>query len=174
MKPNRRRRLTHRRTVRARSNPSDSSGNEEVVIRTMRPGDAKSVTELSTSLGYPISARAMRTRIGVVEKRRDQRLFVAELSGTVVGWLEVFRPLSVLNWGKAEIGALVVDDRHRRRGVGASLLRAADGWAQKRRAPFVYLRSNIVRKEAHKFYERLGFNIFKTQYVFKKKSRTRR
>jgi GNAT superfamily N-acetyltransferase len=145
----------------------DSDG---FIIRPTRPGDVKSIAELSMVLGYPVSAGAMRSRTTAVSKRKDQQLFVAEVEGTVVAWLEVFRPLSVLNWGKVEIGALVVDSRYRRRGVAEGLMHEAHAWAERKRAPFVYLRSNAVRKDAHEFYKGSGYEIYKTQYVFRRRT----
>ena len=139
-----------------------------VKIRKMTEGDAARVAKLSTELGYPVSAKTMRRRILDVSYRHDQRLLVATIDQVVAGWLEIFLPRSVLNWGKAEVGALVVDRRFRRKGVGVSLMIAAQRWAEERNCPFVYLRSNVVRKEAHRFYEAAGFKVFKTQYVFRK------
>ncbi len=109
----------------------------------------------------------MRQRIQTVRARRNQKILVADWDGTILGWLEVFIPLSVLNWGKAEIGALIVDESARGRGVGGKLLDAAKKWAQGRGSKFIYLRSNIKRKDAHRFYLQSGYGIFKTQHVFK-------
>jgi GNAT superfamily N-acetyltransferase len=146
----------------------DNSVSPVLTVRSMRAADAVRIAALSTQLGYPLSTHAMARRIRVSARRKDHRLFLAELNGVIVGWLEIFRPLSVLNAGKAEIGALVVDDNARRLGVGSALMKAGHEWAQRMKCPFIYLRSNVVRKEAHAFYRRTGYSVYKTQYVFRK------
>jgi GNAT superfamily N-acetyltransferase len=137
-------------------------------IRSARLSDAKKIAELSTQLGYPVSKHKMTKLLMKVVKQKNQRIFAAELDGSVVGWLEIFLPLSILNAGKAEIGALVVDHRCRGSGVGTALINKAHEWALKRHSPFIYLRSNIIRNKAHKFYHRTGYKVIKTQYVFRK------
>ncbi len=137
-----------------------------IKIRSARAKDAGRIAVLSKQLGYPVSTKEMGKRIATVSRRRAQKLIVAELNGQVVGWVEVFRPVSVLNWGKAEVGALVVDGEIRGLGVGGRLLDAARTWSQDARSQFVYLRSNIKREDAHRFYKKAGYKIHKTQFVF--------
>jgi len=139
-----------------------------VTVREAKVSDSKRIAQLSTQLGYPISAQIMAKLVEKAMKRKDQMLFTAELCGNVIGWLEIFRPLSVLNSGKAEIGALVVDSQIHRLGVGTALMNEAQKWARQSGSPFIYLRSNIVRKGAHDFYLRNGYSVLKTQYVFQK------
>ncbi len=137
-----------------------------VKVRAMRIGDAKSVATLSGQLGYPVSQVQMKRRIAIVRNRRMQKLFVAEIDGNVEGWVEVFRPLSVLNWGKGEVGALVVERTKRGSGIGRLLLERARTWSMKQGCQFIYLRSNVKRKDAHRFYQKAGYRIHKTQHVF--------
>lgn len=139
-----------------------------VSVRPARPADAEAIAALSAQLGYPVSRTVMATLINKVKRRTRQKIYVAVLEGTVVGWLEICLPLSVLNAGKAEIGALVVDSQTRGAGVGTALMDAAHDWARQQRSPFVYLRSNIVRKDAHAFYTQRGYRVLKTQFVFKR------
>ncbi len=49
-------------------------------------------------------------------------------------------------------------------------LNSARNWATRRHEKTsIYLRSNIIRKEAHESYKRLGYSLIKTQYAFRKK-----
>lgn len=109
----------------------------------------------------------MTKRIRSVARRKYQKLFVAEVQGKVVGWVEIFVHPSVLNWGKAEVGALVVDESSHRKGIGTALMHTAHAWALSKKSRFIYLRSNIRRKDAHRFYRKTGYEVHKTQYVFK-------
>ncbi len=136
-------------------------------IRGAKAGDASRIAFLSTQLGYPVRVKEMAEYLKTVRRKRNQKIFVADLHGTVAGWLEVFIPPSVLNWGKAEVGALVVDAEKRGIGLGRKLLEAARDWCEAQGSQFIYLRSNVVRKEAHKFYTHAGYRKYKTQYVFR-------
>jgi GNAT superfamily N-acetyltransferase len=138
-----------------------------IKTRPARPADAAQVANLSGQLGYPVSTKEMRNRINTVARRKIHKIFVAECDGRIAGWVEVFRPLSVLNWGKGEIGALVVDRRSHRNGIGSLLIETARKWAGDQGCKFVYLRSNVKRKDAHTFYRKMGFDVYKTQSVFR-------
>jgi GNAT superfamily N-acetyltransferase len=135
-------------------------------IRPAKTGDAGRIASLSGQLGYPVTTRKMRECIAAVSRRKDQKIFVAETDGMVHGWLEVFLPRSVLNWGKAEVGALIVDSKRRGSGLGRKLLDAARRWSEEHKSQFIYLRSNVRRKDAHRFYVNAGYRIHKTQHVF--------
>jgi GNAT superfamily N-acetyltransferase len=53
--------------------------------------------------------------------------------------------------------------------VGARLLASAEEWARKRGCKSMSVRSNVIRERAHKFYERNGYEHYKTQKAFRKK-----
>jgi GNAT superfamily N-acetyltransferase len=69
---------------------------------------------------------------------------------------------------QTEIGGLVVDESYRRRGVGRLLMEQAERWAREKGCGAICLRSNVVRKDAHAFYERIGYSNVKTSRVFHK------
>ena len=48
------------------------------------------------------------------------------------------------------------------------LMEEAEQWARDKGCRSVRLRSNVVRAEAHAFYERLGYSVFKTQKNYRK------
>jgi len=94
---------------------------------------------------------------------------VAELeSGRVVGWIHACASYLIESDPRAEVGGLVVDEKCRGSGVGHLLIEHAEEWARAKGLEAVYLRSNVVRKEAHRFYERLGYKNIKTQHAFLK------
>jgi GNAT superfamily N-acetyltransferase len=69
---------------------------------------------------------------------------------------------------QAEVGGLVVDEGYRRRGIGRLLMQQAEQWACEKGCWAVYLRSNVVRKDAHAFYEGIGYSNVKTSLAFRK------
>jgi GNAT superfamily N-acetyltransferase len=56
-------------------------------------------------------------------------------------------------------------------GVGRNLVGAVESWARDRGIETVSVRSNIVRVEAHPFYQSMGFDRVKTQHAYRKKVR---
>ena len=70
--------------------------------------------------------------------------------------------------GSTEIGGLVVDEDCHRRGVGRILMEQAEQWACEKGCGAVYLRSNVIRKETHAFYERIGYTNIKRSKTFRK------
>jgi GNAT superfamily N-acetyltransferase len=69
---------------------------------------------------------------------------------------------------RAEVNGLIVAEAHRSLGAGAKLLEAAENWARTCGCRNVNLRSNVIRERAHKFYERQGYEHYKTQKAFRK------
>ncbi len=58
---------------------------------------------------------------------------------------------------RGEIEAVRVGPRRRRRGLGEAMIRFAIAEARRRGARIMQLTSNKARMDAHRFYERLGF-----------------
>src|SRR6267154_4044006 len=69
---------------------------------------------------------------------------------------------------RAEVNGLVVAEGQRSLGAGARLLAAAENWARKHGCKNMSVRSNVIRERAHKFYERDGYEHYKTQKSFRK------
>ena len=88
-----------------------------------------------------------------------QLLVVALLAGEVVGTMQLtFIPgLSRLGATRALIEAVRVRSDLRGGGVGGELVRWAVETARERGAAVVQLTSDASRKDAHRFYERFGF-----------------
>ncbi len=139
---------------------------------TIRPAvavDAPVLAVLSTQLGYPVTTARIVERLEKIVQERDHQVFVAELSGQVFGWMEVYARTILVDDGVAEIEGLVVDDDMRGRGIGQALMAYGESWARQHGCSHVYLRSNVVREAAHRFFEGLGYHHIKTQKAFLKK-----
>ncbi len=141
-----------------------------VKIRRARQTDAPRIAELSGQLGYLTTPRAMAGRLNLAPREQNGACFVAETKENgVVGWAHVsVTPLLEVQ-RRAELNGLVVDERVRSRGAGWSLLHAAEAWARKKRCKRMSVRSNVLRERAHGFYERHGYEHYKTQKAFRKK-----
>ncbi|GLW94562.1 GNAT family acetyltransferase [Actinokineospora globicatena] len=88
-----------------------------------------------------------------------QVLVVAEADGGVVGTLQLtFTPgLSRVGATRATIEGVRVHSAHRGSGLGQALIEWAVEEARERGAILVQLTTDVSRKDAHRFYERLGF-----------------
>jgi N-acetylglutamate synthase-like GNAT family acetyltransferase len=141
----------------------------QMIIRLASPEDAKCIAVLCHQLGYPTTQEEMQRRLNQIQEEERHAVYVAELSnGHVVGWVHVYVSQLVITDRQAEIGGLVVDEGCRHYGIGELLMQQAEHWARAKKCWAVYLRSNLVRKGAHIFYERIGYSNVKTLLAFRK------
>jgi GNAT superfamily N-acetyltransferase len=135
----------------------------------MRPEDAESVAVLAGQLGYPSSTEQVRLRMSQVMGRADVESLVAEDAGRVIAWLHVEMRHSLVSDHEAQVMALVVDEACRSRGIGAAMMAAAAAWAREHDAERLRVGSRVTRTDAHRFYERLGYDLSKTSHWFEKR-----
>jgi GNAT superfamily N-acetyltransferase len=144
-------------------------GSHGVTIRSVTAGDARSMALLCGQLGYPASEEQIRTRLAQILLDEDHAVHIAQTpDGCLIGWVHVYIPELLLVHRRAEIGGLVVDEGHRRRGIGRVLMAWAEQWACGQGCETVHLRSNILRREAHLFYEGIGYRKLTTQLTYQK------
>ncbi len=145
------------------------SENQGLKVRRARMSDAARLAELSGELGYPTTASEMTKRMHRLKPASQNALFVAETSESgVVGWAQVSVTHLVEVGTRSELNGLIVVAGQRSLGAGARLLKAAEDWARKHGCPSMSVRSNVIRERAHKFYERDGYEHYKTQKAFRK------
>lgn len=139
-----------------------------VRIRPAGLSDAVDLARLTTELGYPTSTDDMRSRLEALLPRDSQYIAVAESAREVVGWIAVEHRVVLESGARAEIVGLVVTETARRSGAGSALVRNGEEWARQRGHRVINVRSNVARREAHPFYERLGYVRTKTQHAYRK------
>ncbi|MGE3147418.1 MAG: N-acetyltransferase family protein [Pseudorhodoplanes sp.] len=108
--------------------------------------------------GEPLP-RAYSDAFAEMARDPNNRLLVAEMDGAVVGTLQVtfIRGLSRRGMRRALIEAVRVASDRRGAGIGARIVRAAIDLARAEGCGMVQLATDKRRKDAHRFYERLGF-----------------
>jgi ribosomal protein S18 acetylase RimI-like enzyme len=140
-----------------------------VVVRQMRPEDARAVANLTTQLGYASTEDEIRRRYDLIKDCRDAHVFVAQHTGNaIVGWIHVQATCPLESDTRAEIWGLVVSETARGSGIGRRLVEAAEEWALMRGLGVMVLRSNTLRTQAQGFYEHLGYTVTKTQNAYRK------
>jgi GNAT superfamily N-acetyltransferase len=124
---------------------------------------------LAVQLGYQSTGAEVRKSLGDMKDRSQYGIFVAVLPGDeVAGWVAVYVFRAVEVDSVAQISGLVVDETVRSRGIGRTLLRAAEDWARRAGCLAISVHSNITRDRAHRFYVSNGYKLVKTQKSFDK------
>jgi GNAT superfamily N-acetyltransferase len=142
--------------------PADAAGN--VVVREATVADVPRIVELfahgslvegKEDLTDPAPYQAALAEIA----RGPGGVLVADVEGQVVGVCQLiaFRHLQNRGGLCAEVESVHVHPDHRGQGIGGVLMRAAVHRARQLGCYRVQLTSNMARPEAHRFYERLGF-----------------
>src|SRR5256885_12373300 len=93
-------------------------------IRDARPQDADAIARLLAQLGYPTEPDAVAGRPDRLQVVGD-RVTVAQLDGNVVGLVHLqVSPAIERDRPAAKLGALVVDEAHRRHAIGRLLVQS--------------------------------------------------
>lgn len=139
------------------------------MMRRCQQSDFDAVFQLLRQL-WPDKELDMFALQNVYERGRmaDSQVYLCAIDGEdLVG----FASLTIKNnlWQAANLGhidELVVDEKHRGRGLGTQLLKEIIAQARRRGCARVELESAFHRRNAHKFYERHGFE--NRGYLFSK------
>ena len=89
----------------------------------------------------------------------NHELIVAEREGEVIGTLHLmFLPSISFQGGlRAQVESVRVDKRFQSQGIGSEMMKWTVERAKQRGAHVVQLTTHKTREDAHRFYERLGF-----------------
>ena len=138
-------------------------------VRLARESDAAKIATLAAQLGYPSTKEDILRRMRSLAPASHHAVFVAESpAGEVIGWGHVSVSHLIESDMRAELNGLVVAEGQRSLGAGQRILEHAEKWARARGCHALNLRSNVIRTRAHQFYERQGYEHYKTQKAFRK------
>ncbi|KAA0698490.1 GNAT family N-acetyltransferase [Neorhizobium sp. P12A] len=139
----------------------------ELTIREARESDLPALIALfaaDTVGGHgdttdPAAFGAYKRAFDIIAASSDQTLYVAELDGTAVGTFQTMITTSLNGQGGSSMIVEAVQTRSdlRGQGIGARMITFCIEDARRRGMRLVQLTSNAARKDAHRFYERLGF-----------------
>ena len=128
----------------------------DLTIRDAAAADAPAIALLLGQLGYPTGPSAVEERLERLRIVGD-RIVVADVDGRAVGLAHLqVAPALEFDRPAAKIGALVVDNAHRGRGIGRALVEAMEDEARTRGCGVLFLTTSERRDDAHAFYEHVG------------------
>jgi GNAT superfamily N-acetyltransferase len=138
-----------------------------LVIREATPGDLPSVLgmlsrdalrEKAEDLGPPIPQPYL-DALAEITRDPNNAVLVAELDGQIVGTFQLTFIRHLMYGGAliAQIESVRVDTSCRNQGIGAGMMTWAIDEARRRGCVRVQLTTHKQRKDAHRFYARLGF-----------------
>lgn len=131
-----------------------------LVIRESCCEDVHAMIPLMRQLRYPTTPSVLKERLSMMEDHPTLCSFVAELDGVVVATIFLqLHQTHDMKTSVTSITALVVDEQHRRAGIGERLMREAELWGKERGSSELFV--SIAREEGSKsvksFYEQYGF-----------------
>jgi GNAT superfamily N-acetyltransferase len=142
--------------------------NNNLHFRKATPEDADVLISLTAQLGYACTKEELLERLIPYQDKFHGVVFVAVLDCTVVGWIS----LNVVKYFYVqpfiEVSGFVVEEKNRNQGIGKKLLKEAESWAKEQGYTLIRIRTNVIRKEAHRFYENNGYKKVKEQKVYLK------
>ncbi|PZO38011.1 MAG: N-acetyltransferase [Pseudanabaena frigida] len=148
---------------------SKVSINNQVIIRAAEIKDAERIAILADQLGYVVTNQQAQERIYKIQNNDNHVLYIATLNNeNMIGWVHACIYDSIVIQTPALLLGLVVDQDHRFQGIGRLLMEQIENWTSQSGGEGVLLRSNIKRKEAHLFYEKIGYTNIKQSLTFYK------
>ena len=143
------------------------------MIRNVRTQDAQALVHIcKTALKHETDALTIKQRIQELSLNDSYYIAVYEddHDHRVLGFIQAERYNLLYAGNGWNIIALAVDPEAQRQGIGKKLLKALEEKASGDQYTFIRLNCNIVRKEAHAFYQHMGYICDKTQKRFIKKT----
>ena len=128
-------------------------------IREAELNDAPELAVLMCELGYETRRTEMETRLELILSNPAYKTFVAVMDGSVCGMIGTltYYPSYEHDDPSGRILALVALSAARRRGIGRALIATAEKDFAQRGIRRVALNTRLIREDAHKFYESLGY-----------------
>ncbi len=137
------------------------------MIRPVVGSDANDLVDLLASLGFPAPLEEVDERLQRLMEA-NEAVLVAAGGDRLLGFVSIHvTPVLHRAASVGRLTALVVAPDHRRRGIGRTLVEAAEVLLIARGCEMIEITSNLKLTEAHEFYERLGYA--RTSYRFAKR-----
>ena len=142
------------------------------MIRSVQVEDAAQIRDLChQALGYDSSLEKVATQIekfNMPDSGHFCFVYEEDQSGKILGYVEAEVYESLYSDPGLNVLGLAVFPSAQGRGIGRQLMERVEEFAKSSHYAFIRLNSASHRKEAHVFYERIGYDGNKTQKRFLK------
>ncbi len=135
-------------------------------LRTALIGDGESIYGLSSELSHEFLRDDFDKSLFNILDNPDHCLILISIEDIIVGWIHGIKSMRIQSEPFIEIGGMVVEKTHRRKGLGRMLFLEILSWAKKSSIEKIRVRCNVNRLETHDFYRHLNFIEIKSQNVF--------
>jgi GNAT superfamily N-acetyltransferase len=141
-------------------------------IRLALLSDVPELARLFSELGYEIPLDVLAKRLAAFDSAGEKAIVAADDASSRLLGVATLHVTPVLHRAGpvGRVTALVVDASLRGRGIGRSLMEAAERWTAEQGCVLIEVTSNQRRADAHKFYEGLGYE--RTSFRFARVPRT--
>lgn len=139
------------------------------MIRYVKKEDAKAIKEIcEAALGHKADMNLIRQRIDELSFNSFYYIVVYEdeSDNMVKGFIQGEKYNLLYGENGWNIIALAVEQKAQGHGIGKQLLLSLENFTKELGYTFIRLNSNIVRTEAHAFYQHLGYHCDKSQKRF--------
>jgi ribosomal protein S18 acetylase RimI-like enzyme len=134
-------------------------------VRIATIADAEQVARLVSALGYATSSTQMCKRLESILPDEDYATLVAADRERIVGFIGTrVGPLYESDGHYGQIMALAVATEYQRRGIGRTLMHAAESMLMARGVCMLVVTSGNQRSDAHAFYEKTGYSFTGRRY----------
>ncbi|MGP4041944.1 GNAT family N-acetyltransferase [Gracilibacillus sp. D59] len=131
-----------------------------MLIRDFNMSDVPQIIPLMKQLGYPTTEDQFQQRMLNIHTLPNYQTFVAEEQNEIVGMLG----LSLQQFYEydeifVQVGAFIVDEKFRGKGIGKQLLHTCEKWAKKQSARKILINSGNreERENSHQLYAVRGY-----------------
>jgi len=137
----------------------------KISIEVAKPEDAARVADLLRQMGYATSESDTAKRIALYGQPSYQ-LLIAKAEEMTVGFIALHL-YDVLHLPAPEgrISSFCIDEKVRGKGIGKTLLNAAEDYFKENGCYKIVLNSNLKRPETHQFYLNRGYQFTSKHFV---------
>lgn len=140
---------------------------KSISIREATKEDLAALASLMNELGYSTSLEEMEIRFDNISNHPDYKTFIVCEEDQIVGMAGVVHNYFFEQNGKyVRLVAFVISHSNRKKGLGKLLLKYVERWAKNSGATSIFLNcgNRDERKQAHKFYQKSGYQIKSSGY----------
>jgi GNAT superfamily N-acetyltransferase len=143
----------------------------DILIRKAKIEDIPSIlpiySEIEFKSGETMSIKNAEEIFSIIESYPDYRIYVAVYENVIVGTFELLIMDNLGHSGKKSgiIEDVVVSGKWQRKGIGIKMMDYAIKICKNKGCYKLTLSSNLVRENAHKFYESLNFKRHGYSYL---------